>query len=483
MNPDIIPASSEPRAEIVSSTAVTQIVGARNGALGLVTMAADLMERAQRLMGQAEEIANTAHGGAPFTLNDRSKQSAYRRLFHEINATESIDAYRRHLDARVWTHLRDRTGMGQMMDRTAKECFNADLCGDVPEITEENIRATLDGYASEARLIFLRGLAHAFSSLDRRFRSHDAFKLGDRVVLTNVFDAWGSVHHSSGMDDTIADLERVFATLDGVKPEVGALVRKIRDERAGSLDPRQSVHETPYFRVRCFKNGNAHFWFLRDDLVTRANELLAEFYGAALPDAVPEDVAGDALRSFALSRDLAFYPTPPAVVSALRNHLHARDGMRVLEPSAGEGHIAADLVRCGMIVHAIEVHPERARLCEQAMRLASRLRVPPEPVQVANFLQVPARPDFDAVVMNPPFCGTHWMAHVRHAFDFLKPGGRLLAVLPATAELGESTKHDEFRAWLSRVADYRFHDLPPESFASSGTRISTSILRATRRWS
>ena len=64
MNPDIIPASSEPRAELVSSTAVAQIVAAREGALGLVTMAADLMERAQRLMGQAEAILRARHRAA-----------------------------------------------------------------------------------------------------------------------------------------------------------------------------------------------------------------------------------------------------------------------------------------------------------------------------------------------------------------------------------------------------------------------------------
>ena len=41
MNPDIIPASSEPRAELVSSTAVAQIVAAREGPARTATKRTD----------------------------------------------------------------------------------------------------------------------------------------------------------------------------------------------------------------------------------------------------------------------------------------------------------------------------------------------------------------------------------------------------------------------------------------------------------
>ena len=33
---------------------------------------------------------------------------------------------------------------------------------------------------------------------------------------------------------------------------------------------------------------------------------------------------------------------------------------------------------------------------------------------------------FDAVVMNPPFYGRHYIKHVNHALKFLKPGGVLV---------------------------------------------------------
>lgn len=79
-----------------------------------------------------------------------------------------------------------------------------------------------------------------------------------------------------------------------------------------------------------------------------------------------------------------------------------------------------------------------------------------------------------------PFARTHWIDHVIHAHKFLKKDGVLIAVLPITAELGTTNRHELFRAWAkSHQSDWgaMFQDLPPESFASSGTRINTVTLR------
>ena len=66
--------------------------------------------------------------------------------------------------------------------------------------------------------------------------------------------------------------------------------------------------------------------------------------------------------------------------------------------------------------------------------------------------------------------------HAQLGFEFLRPGGKLVAILPATVEFGESKAHDTFRAWAKKHSDCYgspFRDLPMESFASSGTRINT----------
>lgn len=67
------------------------------------------------------------------------------------------------------------------------------------------------------------------------------------------------------------------------------------------------------------------------------------------------------------------------------------------------------------------------------------------------------------------------MEHVTHAFEFLAPKGQLLAVLPVSAELGDSDKHATFRAWAAKYTA-KWQSLPLASFAESGTRVSTVIL-------
>ena len=79
----------------------------------------------------------------------------------------------------------------------------------------------------------------------------------------------------------------------------------------------------------------------------------------------------------------------------------------------------------------------------------------------ANFLQVAPDPRFDAVVMNPPFYGRHYKLHLDHAVRFLKPGGVLVCILPATAHYDHGTTIG------------RWNDLPVGSFASSGTNVPT----------
>ena len=87
-------------------------------------------------------------------------------------------------------------------------------------------------------------------------------------------------------------------------------------------------------------------------------------------------------------------------------------------------------------------------------------------VSCANFLSVAPEPIYDAVVMNPPFEGTHCLDHVRHAYDFLSENGSLIAILPASAQVGSTGKHERFQAWAeSKRERYGrlWTDLPPES--------------------
>ena len=462
--------------ELVSHSVIQEIVSNRDAALSRMQEAVASFSRGQALVLEAEDFARAAHQGTPFTLNDRTLMSSYKRLFDRFNTEESFEVYRQQVDARIWMHLITVTGMGNLMDRTARDDLYKDLCGSVPTVTVENAHALFAGLQTDAELIFQRGLARAFSELDRRFRSHDAFKIGSRIILTHVFNDWGSWNYHSRMFENLADIERVFAVLDQQEPDPLTLRERVSQDRNG-FGAKQSVTETRYFRVKTYKNGNAHLWFTRDDLVEKANKVLAAYYGEVLPDAVDRDVkvAPSDLnsRSGALSTELQFYRTPSKVMSILLDNLDIPRGARVLEPSAGDGAIVAALIPTGARIDAIEVDIGRA----------GQLNRFPVSVQCANFLTVNPRPEYDYVIMNPPFYGTHWMEHVKHAFDFLKPGGMLRAILPATAEVGDTARHEAFRLWASQHRSWvnPFQDLPLESFVESGTRVNTVILTLRKR--
>lgn len=470
-----------PDAGLVRASTLESIVGQRDAAMVAATEAAELLARGFARAEEALVLAQGANDGRTFYERDHAAQEAYRALFNRgFTAGSSLEAFRKWLDATTWLRLLDISGLRALMDRTEADKFHADLAGDVAPVTRDNVEATLYAMRDDAALIFRRGLARVFVELDRRFRSHDGFKLGGRIVLTGMFTDDGFWNSHRRAREVIYDVERVFAVLDGHRPDPYSLVSAIDASRAGAFGPRQGRAASTYFRVNTFMNGNAHLWFTRDDLVDRANRELAEYYGAVLPDGVPADgsevdFAGGA---GAVSRDLAFYPTPAAIVDKVIRAAHVGPGDSVLEPSAGDGALVVGALAAGARVIAVEVDGGRYdRLC--AIRSGGRLVT-----TRGNFLQIPQRAAYTRVVMNPPFHGTHWMDHVVHAFGFLAPGGRLVSVVPATAETGDSRRHHAFREWATARAEYRwrlFEDLPPESFAASGTRIQTSLLVLRRR--
>lgn len=221
--------------------------------------------------------------------------------------------------------------------------------------------------------------------------------------------------------------------------------------------------------IRKFKNGNAHMIFTPEALL-EINRGLAEFYGDVLPDVEEPDAVKR--PGTELAKDLQFYWTPPKVIDTVLYDagIYTRDevargydrrAFTVLEPSCGDGRIMDALRERGCRAFGIEVHAGRAQ----------EARAKGHNVLVKNFLEVhPSTfPPFDFVVMNPPFYGRHYVKHVRHAMQFLKPGGTLVAILPATARYD----HDDLADLMSRTT---WRDHPVASFAPAGTNVPTGHL-------
>lgn len=461
--------------QIQGYSRIGEIVGYRDTAIQTANEGCALLVQGFALLEQAQALAIKASGGhAPWT--GHTSTEPYKRLFQTFDGQSSFDQFRAHTDACVWLRLYHDTGMFALMDADARKALNVELSGNTPEVTQESAYDRMLAMHEERATIFRRGLANSFIRLDRRFKSHDPYQFSRRVILTHLFD----VHGYSCRDsfDVLDDIERAFAVLD-LKPnyEVGAARKAITDERHGGSGARQTLVYIDYFKIRVYMNGNVHLWFTREDLVERVNQELAAYYGAVLPDAVPtpEDNLRHKATTTALSKDLAFYPTPRKVIDEILNETlghKLRDSVNptVLEPSAGDGAIVRALLGYTSSVTAIEVDPDRYR------KLAALQRQHPRMTALcANFLTIPARPTFDFVVMNPPFAGTHYVSHVMHAYGFLKPRGVLCCVLPATAQYSDHGDHAKFQAWVAERKG-TFRDLPSESFKESGTRIHTCYL-------
>lgn len=472
------------KTQIATRLKISDVCRFREEALDKMRESALALDAAYAIGEEASEKARRATmgrgmGGRTFSSDsDAAYSGLFRHRQFEVEA--SLESYRKQIDRGVWQHILDTMGIKDMMDAQALKELNATINNDVPSASEDNVRATIETLFADSDMIFRRGLVNCFAKLDRRFKSHDGFKIGSRIIIDRAFsDYSGSTNYGSTWD-TIADVERVMAVLDGKSPEGSAALRsKVDLGRKGHYGPQQSQTETEYFRIDGFKNCNAHLWFTRDDLVEKANKILAEHYGQVLPDAYQGGDDSDLFNKSNLpAKDLQFYPTQKAVVDVILDRLHLSEGAKVLEPSAGQGAIALEAAARGANVTAIEINPDHCAVMKsRGSRMSAKGSIR---FAQANFLTVTPNPTYDYVVMNPPFYGTHYMDHVKHAFEFLSPGGLLRAILPASAEVNESRKHTAFRKWAMENNDLGwagpFRDLPAESFKESGTMIQTVVL-------
>jgi hypothetical protein len=188
-----------------------------------------------------------------------------------------------------------------------------------------------------------------------------------------------------------------------------------------------------------------------------------------------------------------------ATPADLADHLVSRFGhigstrgghvLRVLEPSAGVGSFvravmggdADDAERCTAIaewlhVTAVEIDPRRAR------------QIPASPAVTvvqdrfedwaAHTLATPDR--FDRIVMNPPFAvpgdAGIWARHLLTAWELLAPGGRLVAIVPAsvTDTTARSKLVREAGALVHRHG--RAEPLDRDAFAESGVIFATAVV-------
>lgn len=157
-----------------------------------------------------------------------------------------------------------------------------------------------------------------------------------------------------------------------------------------------------------------------------------------------------------------FYPTPEKLARICAELADVGEFHTVLEPSAGQGDLA-------------EFLPMDRTTCVEVSKLhCAVLRGRGLDTINADFLEWAASPAahgarFDRVVMNPPFSNDRWSSHVEAAAQLVRAGGRIVAILPASAR----GKDILGAAWDSTWSEVYRDEFP-------GTSVAVVILTGVR---
>jgi len=164
--------------------------------------------------------------------------------------------------------------------------------------------------------------------------------------------------------------------------------------------------------------------------------------------------------------DRGQYFTPRPLVELMVDLARLRAGDRVLDPTCGSGGFLVGALARGADVDGIEVDPDLATLARLNLALCG---ANPRAVRAGDLFRTPAQPEYDVVLANPPFsvwvddpevlasstlgAGRDRVASdvlfVEVALRWLRPGGRLVTVLPYGALSNRSLAG--MRAWLEGV--------------------------------
>jgi hypothetical protein len=448
---------------------INQICAKREKALAEFERGIGIFQQSQEICKQAVSSFGGYYDGHTRDLD---------KVRDKVDSDVAIAQARRWINATVWQHILNTSGLSDLMNADQKKEWRDQLKDEPPEADLETVLATFENLWMQREKTFLEGMANVFARLDDRFKSHDAFKIGSRIILDHMFEA-DSGRMVYRRRDQFQDIERICAILSGKPAGYGSIVDEIGDDRRSIFgEARQSEYESEFFRVKGFKNGNAHLYFKSKELVSEINRALRAYYGEVLPDGIDRSDDISRSRSTAVSKDLAFYRTPQETAERVVDHFYIPVEGPILEPSAGDGALVHAAMKEfeGREIHAIEVNEGRYRVLKHIKGVKATR---------ANFLALEPSPIYAAVIMNPPFYNTHWIDHVLAAWEWLKPGGRLVAILPVTAEVGQEPRQIKFREWVKKWTysryDRAFSDLPEGSFRESGTNINTVTLTLEKR--
>lgn len=176
----------------------------------------------------------------------------------------------------VWHLLLNLTGVRAFMSEARYRGIVQQIeDGCAPDITEENVTGWLMQIATSFDALLLESMTEVFEWLRPRrsgYKHNSEFEIPASVVLSGwvEYSSFGSFDVSYHAAQRIQALDNVFHLLDGqgvarYPDDLATKMRGVmRDSRAQELTTR-------FFRLKWYRNGNAHVWFLQPGLLAQLN--------------------------------------------------------------------------------------------------------------------------------------------------------------------------------------------------------------------
>ena len=159
-----------------------------------------------------------------------------------------------------------------------------------------------------------------------------------------------------------------------------------------------------------------------------------------------------------------YYATPEPLGLLMMEWADARDGDRILEPSAGHGAIARYAPDNSVLTVVEPSFSLNTALRSNVRQNARVVNGTFEDLDIGN--------KYDTIVMNPPFghAGRTALQHVTKAFRHLSTGGRLVALVPnGSVDLIQAAMPDDMTL-IGKVS------LPSVTFQNAGTDVRCTVM-------
>lgn len=178
-------------------------------------------------------------------------------------------------------------------------------------------------------------------------------------------------------------------------------------------------------------------------------------------------------------KEFQFFPTPSKLADTLVSvalggtKFEGWKPEKILEPSGGQGSIILSIQKWFQYtveVDTYELMPENRSILSGLSNVN---------VLGDDFLRHDTNNKYDLIVFNVPFSKHQDVVHVRHIYNTLNEGGRMVGIMGLHSFTATHKVDVQFREWLE-TTDHCTQKVEAGAFRASGTMVSSMMLIANK---